>query len=149
MKKIFYSALIGAGAAFFMSCASSQPPLYYWGGYTNATYEYIKGGNDEDMASLLSRLESAINEDAAKSARQVPPPGLCADYGYLLAKSGENDKAIEMFKKEKAFYPESTPFINGILKKFGVDETDEADGADATGENAEAETAETETVSEE
>ena len=130
-NKILGGAALLAFSALFMSCASSQPPLYYWDGYTNATYRYIKGGNEEDMADLLSRLETCINEDAAKSARQVPPPGICADYAFLLAKKGENDKAIEMLKKEKAIYPESTPFVNAILKKFGVDDSELEENTDS------------------
>ena len=48
----------------------------------------------------------------------MPPPGVCADYGYLLIKKGEVEKGKELLVKETILYPESKLFIDMILKRF-------------------------------
>lgn len=72
------------------------------------------------------------------------PPGICAEYGYLLLSSGTADtflnhatkkqketfgtmsdystsfreKGIEMLQKEMELYPESSVFIQPLIQKF-------------------------------
>lgn len=78
-----------------------------------------------------------------KGTRNVPPPGICAEYGYLLlnpdtaelfAKHANfsqrsifdssdyrqlfRQRGEEMMEKEMAFYPESTTFIAPLIKRL-------------------------------
>ena len=75
--------------------------------------------------------------------RQVPPPGICAEYGYLLLQPETADtfmnnatsaqkklflsqdynalfleRGKEMLEKEIEYYPESAKFIRPLIKKL-------------------------------
>lgn len=43
--------------------------------------------------------------------RGVPPPGVYADYGYLLIKKGEIQKRAGVLEIRDLYLPESKPFI--------------------------------------
>ena len=43
------------------------------------------------------------------------PPGIYADYGFLLVSIDETEKGIQMLKQEMVLYPESRVFITRIL----------------------------------
>lgn len=70
--------------------------------------------------------------------RQVPPPGICAEYGYLLltpdveqifaatATKAQRDRmsrtdfyqyGLELMQKEIEYYPESAQFIEPLVKR--------------------------------
>ena len=53
--------------------------------------------------------------DNQKGTRKTVPPGIYADYGFLLFSLNENEKGVEMLKQEMILYPESTIFITRIL----------------------------------
>ena len=44
------------------------------------------------------------------------PPGVYADYGYILLQIGKTDEGKELLMKEVELYPESKIFIDRILK---------------------------------
>ncbi len=113
MKKIliplFTVAIIVAA-----SCSSSQ--LYHYENYNSLTYSYIKNPNDETLNALLKVHEKIITNP--KGTRETPPPGMCADYGFLLIQKGEVEKGKQMLQKEIELYPESSIFVGLILKRF-------------------------------
>jgi hypothetical protein len=53
-----------------------------------------------------------------KRKRKVVPPGIYAEKGYLLVKSGKKAEGIKCFKQEIALYPESAAFIERIIKQL-------------------------------
>ena len=55
---------------------------------------------------------------APGGVRMVPPPGVCADYGYLLLMNGKTDEGKALLEQETVLYPESKKFIDRILKRF-------------------------------
>lgn len=115
MKKHLFSAFI-AFALLSASCTPQKKTLYTWGNYDSISYNYIKTETDENLDKLLASYENLISNQ--KGLRKAIPPGMCADYGYLLLKKGKKGEAIEMLKKEVALYPESAIFINRIIKKI-------------------------------
>jgi len=116
MKKIF---MMGAAVAIVMaltSCETTQPALYSWHNYENIAYEYNKKPTEELKAKLLDQYKLIVENQ--KGARGVVPPGMYAEYGFLLSKNGKRQEGIEYMKKEIALYPESETYISRIIKQL-------------------------------
>ena len=110
-KTILLSACVLALA----SCSTTKP-LYSWYNYENITYQYSKKGTDELRLELLEQYQKMC--DLQKGSRLVPPPGMFAEYGYLLYKTGKEDEGLEFMKKEIDLYPESETYISRIIKQL-------------------------------
>ena len=81
-------------------------------------YRYYKSPDhlQELMANLAETLEAA-------EAKQTVPPGLYAEYGYLLLETGNAQQAIVYFEKEKEAWPESTVIMDTMLAAAQADLT--------------------------
>ena len=122
--------------------------MYYWGGwmngataYENLAYKDYKTQTPEAICKLVCVYEDMVSSPGG--TRQVPPPGICAEYGYLLLqpdtattfteKATSQQKQIfkgsdfsvifsergkEMLQKELEYYPESKQFIEPLIKKL-------------------------------
>ncbi|MDZ4299002.1 MAG: DUF4810 domain-containing protein [Moraxellaceae bacterium] len=106
MKKLL---LIGLSVALISGCATQ--PGYYWGQYEQSLYSYY--ANPAKSAELSAALASDISY--AEEIKRVPP-GLYAEYGYLMLESGMPRKAAFYFNKEKELWPESAQFMNTLLQ---------------------------------
>jgi hypothetical protein len=100
---------------FAVSCVPTKP-LYNWRGYDDAVYAYTKASDEKSTENLIKIYEKLIKKSGG--TRQVPPPGVCADYGFILIKKGEIAKGKELLVKETVLYPESKQFIDRIIKRF-------------------------------
>jgi hypothetical protein len=100
---------------FLASCSTKK--MYYWGKYDQATYQHNKKQTEETKSDLLTVYENII-EKKNKGTRNEVPPGVYADYGYLLIQEGQIEKGKEMLEKEIAFYPESKKIVLYILNKI-------------------------------
>jgi hypothetical protein len=107
--------------------------LYNWGGYEKDLYFYYKDPqNIDEYTEELAKLV----EDDTKADRV--PPGMYAEYGYILYEQGETEKAREYFVKEKEKWPESAAFMDlaiqnltgGITPQYDSPEPDAAQTAD-------------------
>jgi len=112
MKKIIYVAIV----VFAVTSCTVQKPLYEWKGYDDAVYAYSKTPDEKNIENLLNVYTKLIDQPGG--SRQTVPPGVCADYGYLLIKSGKVKEGKELLIKETILYPESKPFIDRILKRI-------------------------------
>lgn len=122
--------------------------LYYWGKVTNDTsvyenlaYRTYDKQTPKSICDLICAYEDMINNPGG--IRKMPPPGICAEYGYLLLKpetvSIFNDNASsrqrkvfktdnlaahfneygkELLSMEIQLYPESEKFIKPLLEKL-------------------------------
>ena len=108
-------AVISMFALFAISCTSTKK-LYTWYDYQEDYYNYLKNADGESLEKLLATYDKIIEEQ--KDTRGVVPPGIYADYGYLLMEKGKTAEAKAMFAKEIELYPESEVFIGSILKRF-------------------------------
>ena len=97
------------------SCAPKKL-LYSWNDYDNTSYKYLKNGDEKSIANLLKTYQQIIEKQ--KGTRQTVPPGIYADYGFILLQTGKIEEGKAMLKKEIALYPESQVFINSILKMY-------------------------------
>lgn len=142
MKKflmIFFSLV------FMTSCTTTQ--MYYWGSTFNGVskYEHLAYKNydrqtPESICELVVLYEELTSSPGG--TRGTIPPGICAEYGYILLQEhtlesfekyatkkqrsvfATNDlstlfheKGIEMLQKEIELYPESEKFITPLLNK--------------------------------
>lgn len=126
------------------SCGPAKIHLYSWGGRTYDTskyeeyaYRHYKSQSPEALCSLLVTYESMINTPGGE--RMVPPPGICAEYGYMLLNpdaikvftetATDKQKAaivridyveygVELLEREIKYYPESKKFIEPIIKRI-------------------------------
>ncbi len=109
-------SLATAGAlmalALLSGCAAPQKPLYYWGAYQAQVYGYFSGTKGVEEQIL------ALEEDRQKArAEGLPhPPGYHAFLGILHGVNGRADLQVQGFETEKAQFPESTAYIEFLLK---------------------------------
>jgi len=110
MKK----ALLLSTAVLLLCSCGGKKQLYSWGDYEKTSYNYLKNADEESTEKLVADFQEIINKQ--KGTRNMVPPGICADYGYLLIQQGKVNEGKEMLKKEIALYPESKVFIDRIIK---------------------------------
>jgi hypothetical protein len=104
----------------------SSPYLYEWGDYDEWLYENYKNPKDDeelyvDLTALITEYESRKNPAVKPMA-----PGLYAEYGFLLMRRGENNRAIEYYNKEKALWPESAVFMDSMIQVAKIADTSTA-----------------------
>lgn len=144
MKKVIFIVLT---AVLLSSCGITNS-LYYWGGqasgttaYENLAYNSYDKQTPKSLCELICVYEKMVSNPGG--TRQVPPPGICAEYGYMLlnpetAETFMNNATVsqkrlfegtdyslifrergeEMLKKEIEYYPESAKFIEPLIKKL-------------------------------
>lgn len=112
MKKLFISICCMIA---FASC-STQKDLYSWYDSEEATYNYTKRGTDELLVKAMEQYEKVIAKQ--KGTRGVVPPGVNAEYGYLLFKAGKKEEGLSLLKAEIEAYPESEKFISRIINQL-------------------------------
>jgi hypothetical protein len=106
--------LIAAAATLVTACTTSQD-IYYWGSYEQSIYEsYVKPG-EVDPVKQIETLNADI-EQAANNGKPVPP-GVYAHLGMIYASVGQLDAAMAALNAEKALFPESTVFIDGVIAR--------------------------------
>ena len=99
--------VVGAGLA---GCA--PPALYQWGEYEDSLYRrYVK----EDIAGAEAYLRETL---VAAELKSRVPPGVYADYGFLLYRRGDYAGAIEKFEREKRAFPESAALMSKLIERI-------------------------------
>ncbi|MGE4568019.1 MAG: DUF4810 domain-containing protein [Bacteroidales bacterium] len=110
MRKLL---IIAASILFFASC-TTQKPLYTWAKYGDASYNYLKNGDEKATQELIATYTTIIEQQ--KGSRAVVPPGVYADYGFVLLQANRTEEGRAMLSQEIALYPESKIFVERILK---------------------------------
>ena len=122
-------------AAMAVLCAGSlagcaRPPQQYaWGDYSHALYQNYSG--DHNTNTLAVKL-AAIIADGEPSGKV--PPGIYAEYGYLMLSAGKSREACSYFEKEKALYSESAFFMDRMIAAANTEKPKESSG-DQKGQN--------------
>ena len=101
-------------ALLVMSCGSTQ--LYSWYNYQNDYYHYLKNADEKSQTRLTETYQKII--DKQTETRGVVPPGIYADYGWLLLQNGKSEEGKAMLMKEVELYPESEVFVGSLLKRY-------------------------------
>jgi hypothetical protein len=133
---------------FSMTSCGLTSSLYYWGGtqngattYENLAYKNYDKQTPESICKLICMYEDVVAHPGG--LRKMPPPGICAEYGYMLL-IPENvnifvehatamqkrtfkttdyasffpEKGKEMLQKEIELYPESAKFIAPLIERL-------------------------------
>jgi hypothetical protein len=114
MKYTYKQAIVILILLLVTGCASGPKPLYYWGSYQNQLYGHLKGESspDEQIAKLEEDIEKAASENLPL------PPGFQAHLALLYGDTGNSEKMRRNLEAEKQQFPESSTFIDFLLKKF-------------------------------
>lgn len=112
MRKFIISTICVMALA---SC-QTQNSLYSWYDLEDATYMYTKRGTEETLTKAMVQYEKVIASQ--KGIRKIVPPGVNAEYGYLLYKAGKKEEGLTLLRAEIKAYPESETFISRIIKQL-------------------------------
>ena len=113
MRALQLSLMIAALCAL-NACASKD--IYYWGRYEEFIYDMYVNPGKADPSTQVAKLTEDI--DKARAAEKPVPPGVHAHLGFLYYQLGNLGSARQEFQTEKTLFPESTPFIDGILQRM-------------------------------
>jgi len=103
-------------SALLYSCTTTQQNLYSWYDSENASYQYTKRLTEETLTRAMAQYELVVNQQ--NGTRLVTPPGMSAEYGYLLYKAGRKEEGLTLLKQEIKLYPESDKYISRIIKQL-------------------------------
>lgn len=101
-------------SVILLTSCSLQKPLYTWSNYPITSYNYLKNSDDKSTQELIKTYQIIIEKQ--KGSREVVPPGIYADYGFILLQANKTAEGKAMLLNEIALYPESKVFIERILK---------------------------------
>ncbi len=112
MKNINYF-LVCAVILMMTGCVQTK---YAWHNYDQNLYDHYK--NPAEYDQFVESLKEVIED--GESEGKVPP-GIYAEYGYVLYEKGNFPEAINYFKKEQDKWPESkvlmAKMINNAQKR--------------------------------
>lgn len=100
MQKTILSFLLGSFILVLLAGCTSDK--YAWNNYDDKLYAYYK--NPDELEKFAAHLKETI---AIGERDDTLPPGIYAEYGYLLYEMQNFSEAIVYFDKERARFPES------------------------------------------
>ena len=110
MKRMLFFSI----SVLLLASCTSQKPLYTWNNYEITSYNYLKNSDEKSIQELIENYQRVIEEQ--KGTRGVVPPGIYADYGFILLQISRTEEGKEMLLNEISLYPESNIFIQNILR---------------------------------
>lgn len=114
MKKIILCVLLTLLSVTFLGCSRN---LYTYRQYDDNIYAFLRNGQTErDEKKLVNSYKTIVNKQ--KRGRKTPPPGVCAEYGWLLYKRGKLKEARKQFEQEMQLYPESKTLVTKMMKEL-------------------------------
>ncbi|UXN35988.1 DUF4810 domain-containing protein [Avibacterium paragallinarum] len=113
IKDLFKLPLLLIFSIFLSACGTSTNNMYYWKGYNNTVYDYLKN-DSTSISNQIETMEKYFSD--AKDKQLAIAPGAHAHMGLLLVQSGQLDAARQQFLEEKKLFPESSSYINFLMK---------------------------------
>lgn len=104
-----FSILLLVAITGMPGCAPTS--LYDWGQYEDSLYLRY---TEHDFSQAESYLSHSLPPTAHPSR---VPPGVYADYGFLLYRRGDYAGALEYFEKERQTYPESSALMTKLIDR--------------------------------
>jgi hypothetical protein len=90
------------------ACVTSNPPKYNWGNYSSALV--AMDADPTTAGDYEATLAKIVNAPKGKV-----PPGIYAEYGYVLQQQGNTADAIAMYAREKSAWPESAFLMDKMI----------------------------------
>jgi hypothetical protein len=104
-----------AGLLLVSGCTQKQP-IYRWGVYESLLYDMYTKPGKADPGTQVAKLSEDIERTQTEGKRV--PPGVHAHLGYMYYLQGRTDNAQAEFETERELFPESSTFVEGILKRL-------------------------------
>ena len=101
---------------FLFSACQPAIHTFYWGNYSSTLYEYKKNPDDKTLEAHKAQI--LIIFDESKENNLQVPPGVNAEYGYILLKEGKEKEGMEYLDREMLLYPESVVFLKRIKLEY-------------------------------
>ncbi len=111
------ASALGA-AALLLACSCQSPSRYGFEGYRPSVFAVTANEDEADIDAAIAQLNETVERTLMDD--RIVPPGMHAHIGFLYALRGDIDTAVAAFESEKELYPESTVFIDGMLRRMGV-----------------------------
>lgn len=92
---------------FTAGCARSR---YAWDDYEDRLYSYYKNPAESDQ--FMEGLQEIIQDGEAENR---VPPGIYAEYGYMLYERGKFPDAVLWYTKERDRWPESRLLMDKMI----------------------------------
>ena len=107
-----YIPMALAACVLLTACTTARPIPYAWGNYPLSLYQLKKEPSDANLQAHKQVLVQIIQASNRQSMRV--PPGVSAEYGYILAREGQVEEGIKYLDLEAKTYPESTVFVERV-----------------------------------
>jgi len=107
---------IAAGVLTVAMTACASPELYRWGRYEESIGAMYSASSGYDPAAEAARLVDQIEQTENRGQRV--PPGVRAHVGFLLIEAGNGERGMTYLAAEKAAFPESATFVDGLLARL-------------------------------
>lgn len=95
-----------------LTAACAPQTRFAWGDYEEALYAYYK---DPAQREIYKKALVAAIDEGRKDNKIAP--GLLAELGYLDLEDGNSPEAVSLFREEMALFPESRPFLEGVVQR--------------------------------
>lgn len=107
-----------AGALLSVALATSCAPHrhYHWGSYDESIAAIYATGTGFDVAAHVDQLAREV-EEAEHGGKRIGP-GIRAHLGFLCVEAGNSARGVAFLEAEKAAFPESATFIDGMLTRL-------------------------------
>lgn len=92
---------------FLSGCVKTH---YAWNDYDSKLYNHYKDPSQKEEFAIALK-ESLEDAEAAKAV----PPGIYAEYGFLLYEQGNSLESIKYYQKEYDMWPESRFFMSKMM----------------------------------
>ncbi|MDO4790205.1 MAG: DUF4810 domain-containing protein [Porphyromonas sp.] len=115
MKKTVNLIAGAAAALLLLSSCNLSRNLYSWYAYEDVSYRASKTRAEKDVEALVMTYQKMIARQ--EGLRRTVPPGIYAEYGFVLLKQNRTDEGIAMLEKEIELYPESRKYISRIIEQ--------------------------------
>jgi hypothetical protein len=99
-----------------IGCGTTSKDTFYWGNYSTTLYDFKKNPDEKTLEAHKKELVSVM--EISEKKNKIVPPGVNAEYGYLLLKEGQETEGFAYLAKEIDIYPESTVFISRIKDEY-------------------------------
>jgi hypothetical protein len=105
-------AAVLLAACLLAGCATGSRGLYDWADFDAAQSADLI---DHDPNAAVALYAQSLEQIQQRNGRV--PPGLYADYGFLLYLRGDYAGALRSFEAEKRLFPESIPLMDRLSAK--------------------------------
>ena len=113
MRRLLVAAVLAVAG-----CTSSRPrTMYGWDGYEESLYRYFTEPADVDPGAEAHALEESLQQEIQDG--HAVPPRFHAHLALLHPRPRDTAAAEAALRAEMAAFPESSVFVEGMLRRMG------------------------------